>query len=139
MAEILDLDILRPPKRIVKLDGKEIDVSFVPCGITFEIDEIRNELVKIVLALEKATDLTGNAAIEAAGNSPEAKRAFELGIRICAAFCSVDHPELDSEWFMKNSSPIQVGAFSEMIQQALIESYAGVEDYQKKMTAVKKK
>ena len=35
---IVDLDILKPPKKIIKLGGVQIDVSFVPCGITWEID-----------------------------------------------------------------------------------------------------
>ena len=40
MSNVIDLDILRPEQKLVKLGGHEIDLSFIPCGITFEIDQI---------------------------------------------------------------------------------------------------
>ena len=45
--EVVDLDILRPAPRMIKLGGHKIDLSFVPCGITFDIDKISRRLVEI--------------------------------------------------------------------------------------------
>ena len=136
---VLDLDTLRPKARIVQLSGKTIDVSFVPCGITFDVDELVSQLRDVVKAMETETGLTGEDAVRSSGNSPSTKIAFDIGVKLCALFCSVRHPEMDEDWFMQNTSPAQVGAFSEEIQAALISSFQGVEDHQKKTAAVKVK
>ena len=133
MSEVLDLDILKPPARIVKLNGIEFDVSFVPTGITFEVDGIVRELEVVVKAIEEETGSSGNDALydAANSNSEHAHKAYELGVRLCVAFCH-EYPEMDEDWFMKNTSPTQVGFFSEAIQEALVQSYKGVAEYQKK-------
>ncbi len=42
--EVLDLDVVLPPKRIVKLAGKEIDVSAVPARTVLGIVRDREKL-----------------------------------------------------------------------------------------------
>jgi hypothetical protein len=116
---IIDLDILRPEKRIVRLHGVDIDVSFIPCGITFDIDRLTQELQKI--SIKKIEQ-----------NGAETRRAFELAVEICATFAGRDHPELTKEWFMANVDATQVNVFSNAIKDALIASYKGVADYGKK-------
>ena len=102
---VLDLDTLRPKARIVQLSGKTIDVSFVPCGITFDVDELVSQLRDVVKAMETETGLTGEDAVRSSGNSPSTKIAFDIGVKLCALFCSVRHPEMDEDWFMQNTSP----------------------------------
>ena len=119
MGEVLDLDVLRPKPSKIKLAGKEIDVSYMPCGITFEVDKIVRALAEVV-ATGKATD-----------NGEETHRAFDLSIDLCVVFCSWKHPELDREWFMDNTDPRQVEALASKIQETLQRSYAGAEAYQK--------
>lgn len=119
MNEIIDLDILRPAKKILKLDGKEIDVSFVPTAITFDIDKMMNELAKIPLK-----------EIEKGGE--QSKKAFDISAKICSIFCENTNPEMDYDWFCKNTSAPQVNVFINEIKQALIASYKGVEVYGKK-------
>lgn len=136
---VLDLDVLRPAARIVQIGGKTIDVSFVPCGITFEVDELVSKLRDVVQVIEEETGLKGEAAVLGAGNSKGTQDAFIIGVKLCAAFCSVKHPEMNEEWFMQNTSPVQIGAFSEEIQSALMSSFAGVEAHQKKASAAKGK
>ena len=118
MSRVIDLDILRPESRVVKIGGKEIDVSFIPCGITFDLDAIVQELVK--LDPQKVKD-----------DPVEMKRAFNLGIKLCAVFCQHKYPEMDEQWFMLNSNSQQVNAFTNAIQTALYESYAGVKAHSK--------
>jgi len=119
MAEdVLDLDVLRPKPQYVKLAGKKIDVSFIPCAITWDIDRIVRELAAI-----------GQKEAQAGGEGT--KKAFDLSIELCALFCQWKHNEMDRQWFLENTDPIQIEAFSRKIQQTLERSYAGAEGYQK--------
>jgi len=111
---IVDLDVLRPEKKVIKLSGHDIDVSFIPCGITFEIDTIMQDI----------SGLDNNAVI---AGGDEAKKAFDLSIRLCVAFCSWEHPELDEKWFRSNVSPQQLGVMAGVIQDALMQAYAGID------------
>jgi len=122
MSNIVDLDILRPEARMVRLAKKEFDVSFVPTGCTFEIDTIVRELQNITLKAG-AKELTDDTAAT--------KKAFDLTIRLCVAFISHKCPEMDVNWFLENTSPQQVKVFAEAIKEALVSSYAGVEAYSK--------
>lgn len=124
--KVEDLDILRPEPRLIKLGEKEIDVSFIPCGITFDVDTILNEL-GVMTQEEIKTD------------SVKSKRAFELSIKLCATFCKHSHPEMDEDWFYRNTDAYQVKAFAEAIKDALVRAYSGIEGYQKNQTAPKVK
>jgi hypothetical protein len=118
LTNVIDLDILRPDQQIIKIDGKEVDVSFVPCGITFDLDAIVQQLTKLDTKRIK--------------NDPkEMRRAFDLGVELCAVFCSHKYPEMDAEWFKDNASSEQIKVFTESIQKALLDSYAGVQAHTK--------
>jgi carbamoylphosphate synthase large subunit len=124
--KVQDLDILRPEPKFVKIGGKEIDVSFIPCAITFPIDTIMQELV--VMTEEEMRTV------------PEkTKRAFELQIKMCSIFCSRKYPEMDEEWFMDNTDPSQVQAFALAIREALTRAYSGIRTEEKNLKAPKKK
>jgi len=118
MSKVLDLDILRPAPSLVKLGGKTHDVSFIPCGITFDIDQIVRELSTI-----KEADV--------GEKDDETKKAFDLTVRLCVAFVQYKYPEMDKDWFLSNVSPNQIQAFAEAIKTALIKSYEGLEEYGK--------
>jgi len=118
MEEVIDLDIIRPKGKKVRLAGKIIDVSFIPCGITFEVDDVVRQISS--LDQEKiTTDLV------------EAKKAFSLAVRLCAIFASVEYPEINEDWMMKHCSAEQINVLSDAIKEALIESYKGIERYGK--------
>jgi hypothetical protein len=119
MNEIIDLDILKPAKKILKLNGKEIDVSFIPTAITFDIDTMLSELRNISKKeIEKGEE--------------ECKKAFDLSIRICVSFAENSYTEMDYDWFSKNTTAPQINAFIKAIEEALVASYKGVSDYGKK-------
>jgi len=115
---VLDLDVLNPKPRIVKIGGMEIDVSFVPVGITFSVDEVVQELATFSVA-----------ELEAGENEAQAKRALELSVKLCSLFCSVKFPAMDEDWFQANASAAQILSFSEVIKDTLTSSYQGVEEY----------
>ena len=124
---IVDLDVLRPEPRFIKLGGKEIDVSFVPCAITFDLEQIVQEMAKLT-----AADLTE-------GSGPAAKRGFDLAVQLCALFCQRKQPEMTAEWFMDNTDAGQVGVFAEAIKVAIVRSYEGVNRYQRNPSRAKPK
>ena len=113
MSNVIDLDILRPAPRMVKINNKEIDVSFIPCGITFDLDAIVTQLVKVDAKKVKTDHV-------------EMKKAFDLGVKLCAVFCTHNFPEMTEEWFRNNATSQQINGFASAIQSALFESYAGV-------------
>lgn len=113
-SAVLDLDVLRPPRRVVKLGGKEIDVSFIPVGITFDIDEINQEIAK--LDIEK---------LQAGGE--EVRKAFDLSVKLCVAFCQWKYPELDEVWFRQNVDAQQMRRLAEEIRDALTRAYKGID------------
>jgi hypothetical protein len=113
MSNVIDLDILRPSKQLVKIGGREIDISFIPCGITFDLDRIVRELVNLDTEKLKTDE-------------KEMRHAFDLGIQLCAVFCSHKYPEMNEEWFLANANADQINAFTQAIQKALMESYEGV-------------
>ena len=124
--KVEDLDVLRPEKRIIRLGGKDIDVSFIPCGITFEVDSHIREL----------RDLDHSKLLD---NGEETRKAFEISVKICAAFCSHKYPELDIDWFNSNVDANQVRIFANAIQEALMKAYAGVSVDPKNEMAPRKK
>jgi hypothetical protein len=113
---VLDLDILKPDPRIVKLRGVEIDISFIPVGITFEVDEIVKQMV----------GLDQEALTEGRG---DVKGAIDMAIRLCSMFCTVKNPELSEEWFREYVTAGQLMSLAEAIKDTLQESYKGVEEY----------
>jgi hypothetical protein len=113
MGKIIDLDILRPEPQMVKLAGREIDVSFIPCGITFELDSVLREL----FGLDQEKVKTDES---------EQKKAIGLTAQLCATFCKVKYPDMDSDWFMDNTSPAQMKAFGEAIQNTLTKIYSEI-------------
>jgi hypothetical protein len=115
---IIDLDILRPEAKKIVLCNKTIDVSFIPCAITFEVDEIVRELVTM-------TEKNGTIKEE------NIKKGFDLTIKLCATFVSCEFPEMDYTWFLKNTHAGQINALADAIKMALTNSYKGVEDYGK--------
>lgn len=119
MASVIDLDILRPQQRVIHLGGKDFDVSFIPCGITFEIDDIVQELAKIPQK-------------KIAAGGAECKKAFDLAVKLCSVFVKHNNPDMDEVWFRKNVDVIQINLFAQEIQSALQDSYKGVSDYGKK-------
>ena len=115
MAKVLDLDVLRPAKDTVKLGGKDIDVSFLPLGLTFDIDDIITESSKL-----DQKKLTAN-------DSAEIKKAFNLSVKLCVVFCEHQYPEMDRAWFDNNTTAIQIKQLGEKIREALTRAYEGID------------
>ena len=118
MDNIVDLDVLRPAKRMVRLNGKDIDVTFIPCAITFELGEISDRIEKL-----------DTEEIKAGG--PTTRLAFELAVEMCAVFCAWKYPEMDKQWFMEHTDAMQIEMFANELRKALDNAYKGVGTYGK--------
>lgn len=115
MSEVRDLDVFLPEKRLVRLAGQDIDVSFLPTGLTFAVSDVLSEIA-----------LLDNEKVQK-GDEQESRKAFDLGIKLCAVFCSYRHPEMTEEWFRQNTSAAQIGALGAEIRGALERAYTGIE------------
>lgn len=120
IREVKDLDILRPKANIIKLGDEEIDISYVPTGITFEVDEL----------LEKINEKASNQE-ELLNNRDLIKEVYDLSIDLCVLFCSRKHSKLNKDWFLDETNPVMVRAFVDSIKVALNNSYEGVRLYGK--------
>lgn len=110
---VIDLDILAPKQKLIKLNGKTINLSFIPVGILFDIDEIIGKINK--LDQEKLNS----------GNTLEMKKALDASISLCAIFCSLENPEMNEKWFKTKATTTQVEALATQIKDTLIEGYQG--------------
>jgi len=122
METVIDLDILRPPKKIIRLNKQEIDVSFIPAGITFDLDEIVQKMAKLDM------DKVGEGG-------KEAKKAFDLGVALCSVFCTIHDPEMTAEWFQQNVDPTQIKVMSDTIKESLAKIYSDMGEYSKNVEA----
>jgi len=126
-GSVIDLDVLRPDPRVVRLGGNDIDVSFVPSGLTFELEQIVQDMTKL-----SVKDIEG-------GDREQVRKGFDLAIDLCSLFCQHRYPEMTREWFLANTDAGQLQVFAESIKDALIKSYEGVKRYQQSPPKAKTK
>lgn len=115
MANVVDLDVLRPESDVVRLGGNDIDCTIMPLALTFDI----NEIITKSAALD-TKKLSGN-------DIKEGKKAFELSIEMCAVFCEHQYPEMDREYFANKVTMADLNILGEHIRAALIRSYEGID------------
>lgn len=111
---VLDLDVLRPKKVIVKLGGHDIDCTFIPLGITFDLESITQKLV----TLDQDEIMKGGEA---------SREAFNGAVELCATFCAHQYPDMTPEWFMENVDGAQLQALADTIKTALQHAYDGID------------
>jgi hypothetical protein len=123
---VLNLDVLKPEPKTVTVAGHEIDVSFIPVGITFEMDDIFRRMQSMKMD-----------EVESGGD--ESKRAIDLAIDLCGIFCGSQVKELDSDWFRRHCSDQQIIALVDVLKQTLVDSLKGVQRHPKNLKAAKTK
>ncbi len=134
---IQDLDILNPPSNIVLIGGEKIDLSFIPTGITFKVEKLISTINKIMININKLQkereELKDEESLEENENKldEENEKIFNYSIDLCTLFCSLKHPKLDRDWFLKETQPVQIRAIVDEIKKALEASYKAVEKYGK--------
>ncbi|CRK80304.1 hypothetical protein [Neobacillus massiliamazoniensis] len=89
--EILDLDKLIPEQRIIRLAGKEIDVSKIPSRVTLEIAE-KSDVLK-------------------SGSN----ESFPLLLDMIVKICKPSQPDINSDWLIDHTSLDQLLSMIEFI------------------------
>jgi len=125
-TQVIDLDILKPEKRIIKLGGKEIDISFIPLAITFDVDQIMREMNAMQIEMYSKTDELSDDEVQLI-----IKKIADKTVKLCSLFCSWKYPEMDENWFMNNANAQQLHFFTAEIKVLLDEAYKGAEEYGK--------
>lgn len=113
--EILDLDVLAPERRVVKLGGNKIDVSIIPLALTFRITKLTTAMAEL------------DPAKMSEGEDETVQKAFELQTQLCVAFCEHQYPKMTREWFEKNVDARQVAGLASSIKDALVRAYEGID------------
>ena len=118
--EIVDLDTLRPKPRLIKLDGKKINLSFMPSGILFDINEKLQQMARYLITEES------RKAVEKGGGP--AKELFEISLEVCATFCEIQHEEMTYEWFRANVSWQQLEVLAKEIRECMDREFTNLEE-----------
>ena len=106
---IHDLDILRPPQEVVRLGGKDIDISFIPSGVAIDVMSMQDQLA----------DTTGN-------DDELSKQRFELVAELCAKITENQHEHMDKIWLLKNTDILQLKRLIELISSGITKSLENV-------------
>lgn len=98
--EILDLDKVTPAKRIVKLAGRDIDVSVIPSEVTLEL-------------VTKMEDLDTD--------SPETlPMVLDMVVKICNVQAK-EQDQITAEWLVKKTSLEQLMSLLEFVMRPIRE------------------
>lgn len=106
MQEIIDIDQLKPPKRLVKIDGKTYDIGFIPIGVALDIESDRNDLAKFA---ENKIEV----------GSKESEEASRITLSIIAKILYVQDETITEDWVKDNLTTGQALALTEIIYESL--------------------
>ena len=129
--EIIDLDVIKPKPRQVKIQGKVIDISLIPFDVTLEMAEHFNTFVKLgksfkgmstnkLMAGDMDTDIDGKSI----------KDVLSLLHRCTVRILTNADSEITEEWVQKNISSEQMILLIQKMLEPLMEQWGT----QKKMT-----
>lgn len=96
--EIIDLDVISPPKRIVKVKGKEIDVSVIPFKVTVK-------MMKYATEFQKLGKMVEDGEVEDEG---QMATHLETMFDITRDILKNADDEIDDKWIDRNLSGKQV-------------------------------
>lgn len=113
-SKVIDLDVLKPEPLIVRLNGHEMDLAFIPCGITFEVDEL----------VRKIQEYTPDMIQE---DDTKAQEAFDLGMKLAAVFFSWKYPDMNEDWFRANVSSEQLIQITTLLKTSLGNMYERIQ------------
>ena len=116
MAEVRNLDLLKPETHEVELLGKTLDLSFMPCGVVFDINDVVSELAALTDGKMEELSEGGNIA----------RKAFELTVKLCAIVTESQYPELTAKYLQDHMSIRQLEALAGEIRGLLDRELAAV-------------
>jgi hypothetical protein len=118
--KIYDLDVLRPAKKLIRLGGKTIDISFIPSGKAIAVLQLKEQLDELTNTDKKLEAVETDNAI--------AVKSFNLAAEICSMFTSNEHAEMDKEWLLQNTDVIQLKRLIELVVETVYKSLELTDD-----------
>lgn len=85
---IKDFDVLAPPKRLAKIGGEEVDISFIPTRIALEFMAFSD--------------------FKEEGFKPE---MFQKIVDVTAKLCLRSNPKMTADWILDNVDPVTLMQF----------------------------
>jgi len=115
-GEIIDLNEIAPPKRLVRIKDKEIDVSIIPFKITLEMMKHQTEFMELGKMVE-------SGKIEDKSQSEQVVRRLETMFEITKRLLKNSDPDIDDDWVDKNLSSRQVILLINRIMEFMFDEF----------------
>jgi hypothetical protein len=138
MAEILNLDVIIPPKRYIKITerpkGPEKFNRFIPGFLRFKkrVRKIDVSLTSTRVTLEISKHYQKYLEASIAGEFDEVENeVYELIV----AMCKPSFPEISREWIVDNTNPDQILAWFQFLIKPLYERAEAALKQKKAMAA----
>lgn len=116
---VYDFDVVKPKSCNVKIDGFTYDLSYIPVGITFDIEAI----IKGMRELD-APKLVG-------GDNVEIKKGLNLSIKLVFVLLNYWNPEITETYITNKFTPGMIETLVHIIKQSLTTSMEGIKLYGK--------
>jgi hypothetical protein len=122
--ELIDLDVIKPKPRQVKIQGKIIDISLIPFDVTLEMAEHFDTFVKLGKSLKGVSMNKLKAGeIDTDINGKSIKDALSLLHRCTVRILTNADPEITEEWVQKNVSSEQMMLLIQKMLEPLMEQW----------------
>jgi len=105
---IVNLDLLIPEKKVLILDGKEINYSVITSGIALKFIEMKDRLIDLADDVKK--------------DDNKAKDSFNTSAEICALVTSAQYEEMTKEWLLEHTVLLQLKKLIELITEGIMAS-----------------
>jgi len=116
---VYDFDIVKPKSCNVKIDGFLYDLSYIPVGITFDIEAV----------IKGMRDLDAPKLLDA--DNIEIKKGLNLSIKLVFTLLNYWNPEITEEYIIKKFTPGMIETLVHIIKQSLSTSMEGIKQYGK--------
>ena len=124
---VLNLDEERKPEYIV-LGGKEIDISFIPCGVSIPLMNKYDEYFKSLKSSKVLNDdgtVNENAEKELSKDTEKAANNLKIMIEMISMFTSYVDEEMNQEWIEKRLTIKQIPLFMSLLVKAITKDIQG--------------
>ena len=99
--EIIDLDVISPPKRIVRVKGKDIDISVIPFNVTIK-------LMKYAAEFKKLGEMVEDGTVNDESQEGSMATHLETMFDITRDILKNSDEDIDDKWIDRNLSGKQV-------------------------------
>ena len=114
--EIINLDEIAPPKRIIQIRDKKIDISIIPFNITLEMMKHSSEFSKL-------GEMVKDGTIHSKAQGEQIVQRMETLFGIMKKILHNSDPEINDTWVDQNMSSKQVILVMNKIMEYIFEEF----------------